>query len=185
MASETKGPSRLKFVVLLALFLVACGSVAPPLEPSSSVVPELHSPSPMPATACIQPNDPNSHVYHPQRLHVIQPCITVTGIIDFVRKEADGDYHIGLKLDPPYAGLVNDCNRTCAGGSVYGDLIVEPVCQLPVTQADAQAACAGYTGPKFTIPAVGDHVSIQGAYVLDTAHGWLEIHPVTAMGVVK
>ena len=35
-----------------------------------------------------------NYVYHPQRLQVLQPCITVTGTIDEIRKEADGDYHV-------------------------------------------------------------------------------------------
>ncbi len=139
------------------------------------------SPSPSGQAICIQPSDPNSHVYHPDRLKVIKPCITVSGVIEFERKEADGDYHIGLKLDPQYADLVNDCNRTCLDGAEHGDLVVEPVCELPVSQADAQAACTGYHNP-LVIPPLGSHVSVRGAYVLDLSHGWTEIHPVTAFG---
>lgn len=133
--------------------------------------------SPIAAAACVQPDDPSSHVYHPDRLQVLQPCIAASGTIDFERKEADGDYHIGLKLDPQYASLVNACNATCLNGAEHGDLVLEPVCELPVTQADAVSACAGYHNPLL-VPPVGSHVTVTGAYVLDLDHGWAEIHPV-------
>ena len=134
------------------------------------------SPSPIPRAACVQPNDPSSHVYNPDRLRVIQSCITASGTVDFERKEADGDYHVGLKLDPQYANLVNTCNATCLNAAEHGDLVVEPVCELPVTQADAVAACAGYHNP-IVLPQVGAHVTVTGAYVVDVDHGWAEIHP--------
>lgn len=146
-------------------------------SPDSSVSP---SPSPIVATACVEPTDASSHVYHPDRLRVLQPCIAVSGTVDFERKEADGDYHIGLKLDPQYASLVNDCNATCLNGAEHGDLVLEPVCELPVTQADAVSACAGYHNP-IVVPAVGAHIRVTGAYVLDLDHGWTEIHPVMAI----
>src|SRR5438876_8391535 len=47
-----------------------------------------------------------NHVYNPQRLEVVESCKTVTGIIESKRVEADGDYHIRLKLDPQYANLI-------------------------------------------------------------------------------
>src|SRR3982074_1264898 len=93
---------RLKLALLTVLLLTACG-------PTNSF------PSPGPTGspfACILPGDPGSHVYNPDRLVVIDPanpCRSVTGIIDFIRQERDGDYHIGLKLDPQYADLVNSC----------------------------------------------------------------------------
>lgn len=163
------------------LILSACdaSTVATDSSPSPDVAVSpspSQSPSPMPAAACVQPSDPSSHVYHPDRLQVLQPCIEVSGTIDFERKEADGDYHIGLKLDPQYAGLVNACNTTCLNGAEHGDLVLEPVCELPVTQADAVSACAGYHNP-LGVPPIGAHVTVTGAYVLDLDHGWTEIHP--------
>jgi hypothetical protein len=56
-----------------------------------------------------------THVYHPSRLIVKQPCIAVTGTIvdatnggkaDGVRHEADGDAHGWLKVDPQFANLL-------------------------------------------------------------------------------
>ena len=98
--------------------------------------------------------------------------MTVTGTVYAVRPEPDGDYHILIQLDPPYAGLIN--SRNVSGE--HGDLVLEPVCELPVTQADAISSCAGVP-PPIVAPAVGSHVSATGAYVLDLDHGWMELHP--------
>ena len=125
-----------------------------------------------------------NYVYHPARLQKQADCITATGIIQFVRSEKDGDYHILVNLDPQYSNLTNSVNDE----KMHGDLVVEPVCQnLPVTQPDAIDACANYAGPNFTpIPEVGAHVQITGSYVLDTEHGgWAEIHPVSNMTVLS
>jgi hypothetical protein len=118
------------------------------------------------------------HVYHPQRLKVVEKCIAVTGTIHHVKREADGDDHIQLKLDPEFAALLNDKNTQVQAGC----LVVEPVCQGPVTQADAQAACRDFHSPV-EVFAKGKHVRILGSYVLDSEanHGWMEIHPVTAI----
>ena len=40
------------------------------------------------------------HVYRPARLVVVEKCITVTGTIDHIKREADGDDHIQVKVDP-------------------------------------------------------------------------------------
>ena len=50
------------------------------------------------------------HVYHSYRLEVKEECKVVTGTIDFLRKEADGDYHIRLKLDSGQNNLLNEKN---------------------------------------------------------------------------
>jgi len=174
---------RLPKALVAVLALAACSGPSTPATPSPSEVETPLSSPPQTASGCLLPGDPRSHVYHPQRLEVIQPCISVSGVIDFERKEKDGDVHVGLKLDPQYAGLVNDCNRTCLNGAEHGDLILEVVCALPVVQADAVAACAGYQNP-LVIPPVGAHITAVGPYVLDLDHGWLEIHEVTAIGQV-
>ena len=118
------------------------------------------------------------HVYHPQRLQVIEPCISVSGTIHHVKKEADGDDHIQVLLDPEYAGLLNDINKTEQAGS----LVIEAICQGPVTQPDAVSACKDIH-PTVDVPAQGTRVRVLGSYVLDTEadHGWTEIHPVTSI----
>lgn len=171
-------------ILLVVVLVIVIAARSAPSSPPSGAVAGVTSPSPTTsssaATACVQPSDPSSHVYHPDRLRVLQPCIEVSGTIDFERKEADGDYHIGLKLDPQYASLVNACNTTCLNGAEHGDLVLEPVCELQVTQADAVSACAGYHNP-LVVPLVGAHVIATGAYVLDLDHGWTEIHPLMSI----
>ncbi|TAN32885.1 hypothetical protein EPN29_07680 [bacterium] len=134
-------------------------------------------------SGCVQPDSSNSHVYKPDRLEVLKPCIAVTGVIDFIRQERDGDFHIGLKLDSQFAGLVNACNATCLRGAEHGELVVEPVCMTTPTQGDAVSSCAGYHNP-IRIPPVGSHVRMTGAYVLDLDHGWTEIHPLQEVDVI-
>lgn len=117
------------------------------------------------------------HVYHPQRLRVIEACKVVEGTIVSLRKEADGDFHIRMDVDGK--SLLNE--RNLAGQ--HGDLVLEPVCANEVTQADAVEACRAFTS-SVTIPRVGDRVRVTGAYVTDLEHGWNEIHPVTQMEIL-
>jgi hypothetical protein len=135
---------------------------------------------PLVATGC----DPLSweHVYHLQRLQVVEKCISVTGTIHHVKKEADGDDHIQLTLDSEFAGLLNDRNKTAQANS----LVVEPVCQGTVTQADAQAACRDFHS-TVQVPTQGTHVRVLGSYVFDSEanHGWMEIHPVTTIEAIQ
>ncbi len=161
-------------LVLLAVFLLAaCGSPSPIPAPSPVMSPSI----------CVQPSDSGSHVYNSSRLQVLQPCISVTGTIDFIRHEADGDDHLGLKLDPQYTNLINSCNSTCANGTEHGDLVIEPVCLGPVSQADAVSACVGYHNPM-VIPPVGSHVEMTGPLVKDLIHGWIEIHSLQEVHVI-
>ena len=82
-------------------------------------------------------NSLNDHVYNPDRLTVLKPCIAVTGTIDEatngkrkggVRKEADGDTHGWLKLDKKFTSLLNECNTAEEGGN----LVFEIICKFPV-----------------------------------------------------
>jgi uncharacterized protein YraI len=129
------------------------------------------------------------HVYHSQRLIVNKQCTAVTGTIvdatagkesDGVRHEGDGDTHGWLKVDSEFQSLLNAGNKSDEGGN----LVFEIVCRFPVKQADAKAACQGYTD-KVKLPSVGSHVRIVGTYVQDTFHAkWMEIHPVTSITVI-
>ncbi len=120
-----------------------------------------------------------NHVYDPSRLQVIDVCRTVIGHVSDLHANEDGDYDIRVALDPPYAALVNDANQA----QLQGHLQIETVCQAQATVADAKAACAGFVG-NVRIPQPGQHISAAGSYVLDTNHGWMEIHPVSAIRIV-
>lgn len=120
------------------------------------------------------------HVYHPARLQVLDPCISVTGSVEEVRKEADGDIHILFRLDQQFESLLNEKNVS----RQYGDLVLEPICQGNVRQADAEEPCSRYNGPYFE-PQIGQRYLVSGTYVHDVDHGWNELHPVTSMQPVQ
>ena len=124
-------------------------------------------------STCSESDSISNHVYNPRRLTIVQSCITASGIVENVFEEADGDYHVRLALDDQSANLTNSANVDYQ----YGDLVVEIICALPITQQDAVSACRGYTN-NITIPSVNDHITVTGPYVLDTEHSnWAEIHP--------
>ena len=160
------GKSLASLLVLGLILLVGqAGNLPLPQGGAPITVPHVES------SVC--KSDPKDHVYNPDRLTLVDPCIQVTGTIEVIRNEPDGDYHILLKLDPDFENLVNDGNKKLQ----RGDLVLEPVCELTVTQADAVSSCVGFSSdvPK---PTVGAHVVVIGPYVLDTEHSdWAEIHP--------
>jgi len=124
-------------------------------------------------SSCSDPDSISSHVYNPSRLNVIKPCVTASGVVENVFEEADGDYHLRLALDSQYSNLTNSANDQYQ----YGDLVVEIICELPITQSDAVSACQNYAN-TITIPSVNDQITLTGPYVLDTDHSnWAEIHP--------
>lgn len=117
------------------------------------------------------------HVYNPTRLQIVDLCKTVTGTIGSIKVENDGDFHIRLRVDSQFASMINAANVN----GQFGDLVLEPICQNPVTQLDAIAACTNFH-QNMHIPPVGTHVRVTGSYVLDQDHGgWAEIHPVTSI----
>ena len=130
-------------------------------------------------SSCSDPDSISSLVYNPYRLQIIKPCITASGTVENVFQEADGDYHVRLALDSQYSNLTNSANDQYQ----YGDLVVEIICALPITQSDAVSACQNYTN-TITIPSVNDHITVTGPYVLDTDHSnWAEIHPVYSLTI--
>jgi len=130
-------------------------------------------------SSCSDPDSIWSHVYNPYRLTIMKSCIAVSGIVDNVFSEADGDYHVRLVLDSQYSNLTNSANDQYQ----YGDLVVEIICALPITQSDAVSACQNYTN-NISIPNVNDHITVTGPYVLDTEHSnWAEIHPAYTLTV--
>ncbi len=169
--------------VLLLLSSIGCAR-----KPPSATTP------PAPTVAAAKPTLANcdqslwAHVYHPTRLVVQNPCVTVTGVIvdatngkrkDGVRQEDDGDTHGWLKLDSGQTAFLNDGNRNAEGGN----LVFEIVCMFKVkTPDDAKIACKAPFKNKVVLPPVGSHVAITGSWVQDENHDkWFEIHPVTSI----
>ena len=175
-----------RLALLLSLVLTACAPIGPTPNPSvvtsvsstataASTLPSATSPT----GATCQPTDQDQYVYHPARLTVITPCIRVTGTIAAIRKEADGDRHILVTLDPQYSALLRPANI-----NELGDLVVEPVCVGSVSQTDAIGVCGADHDPlDISGLTVGAHLWFEGRYVLDTSHGgWAEIHPLARYG---
>lgn len=108
---------------------------------------------------CTAPGDLLAGVYHPYRLRVLAACRRASGIVMTVRHEQDGDLHIDLALDPGSRGLTNDVNRSAQRGALVVEFMARDGGHLPA-------------------PRVGDHVTLTGAWVNDTDHGWNELHPV-------
>src|SRR5712664_230175 len=144
----------------------------------SPQIPSGQEPSQISAAQCDQ--SLWQHVYNPSRLHVLASCISVTGTVEEIRKEADGDVHILFRLDQQFASLLNEKNISRQDG----DLVLEPICQGKVRQADAEEPCSRYNGPYFE-PVVGQRYLVWGAYVHDADHGWNELHPVTSMQPIE
>jgi len=116
-----------------------------------------------------------AHVYDPGRLQVRNPCMTITGIVaDAPHVSDDGDTPFHFVPDPQFQNLLVSGNE--------GQLHVEPICQAAIQSDRPQAAvaCGTFKG-TIVVPAPGTHVSITGPYVLDTNHGWTEIHPLNAI----
>ena len=161
-------------------------SVAPS-TPSLTIPPGASVP-PARARAC-RSGDPLANVYHPQRLHIRSSCRTITGLVTSVRHEADGDYHVNVRLDPKYAALINDRNRTGEGGNLVVEIVPadEPGCtpgKPPRPPYDTYdfGVC---TGADIPAPPTGARVSVTGPYVLDSSHGWMEIHPVWRLAILS
>jgi hypothetical protein len=113
---------------------------------------------------------------------VFNSCQTVTGVIVREHASDDGDIDMPLTLDPAFTNLLNKGNIANLGGN----LNVEAICQgafhsdIPA----APVACGSFKG-SVLIPPVGAHVQVTGSYVLDTNHGWMEIHPATVITVLQ
>jgi len=130
-----------------------------------------------------------AHVYHGRfpsaedRLQIIEPCLSVSGIIVKARSEKDGDWHIQLDLDPEYRPLLNQANFE----KQHGYLVLEPICSHRISQSDtiAEGVCDGFSQRIFTKDLIGERVTATGAYVIDRQHGWMELHPVTSIVPVQ
>jgi hypothetical protein len=136
-----------------------------------------------------KPGDPLDGVYLAGRLTVKNACVTVSGTVDCVKNEPDGDIHVRLRPDPAFRYLLTPANayQQCST-QTDPHLVVEIIPQdghlpFPGNSADD----AGFVTP--TEPAPGDHITVTGPYVLDDnslhdliypgkdVKDWAEIHP--------
>ncbi len=163
------------------ILVVALGGCLNPFSGARGRLQRFHS-------GQCKPGAPLAGVYLPFRLHVKKRCVTVTGIVDCVRREPDGDVHIDLRLSRAYRRLLTpaDAFQRCPhhGGP---HLVVEIIPQrgrLPFPENSA--SLAGFVTPR--APPVGARIRVTGPYVLDTnalhdlifpgknVADWAEIH---------
>ena len=115
-----------------------------------------------------KPGAPLAGVYLPSRLHVKKRCVTVTGTVDCLRREPDGDIHIELRVNRVYRRLLTPANAFQRCPHERGPhLVVEIIpqaAQLPFP--DNSASLAGFVTPS--APPVGARIKVTGPYVLDT-----------------
>jgi hypothetical protein len=95
------------------------------------------------SSTCRDPASISSHIYNSYRLQIVKSCMTISGTVDAVIEEADGDIHLRLLLDQTYSNLINSLNDQYQ----YGDLVVERICVNQPSQTDAITACQNYTNP--------------------------------------
>ncbi len=139
---------------------------------------------------------PLAGVYLSGRLRLVDRCQTVSGTVDCLKAEPDGDIHLRLRVDPQFAGLLKPANsiQTCAN-QPGPHLVVEIIPQRPqgILFRTNNADAGGFVDPR--TPAPGDHITVSGPYVIDTnilhrvlnqgraAENWAEIHPAWAIRV--
>ncbi|MBA3827881.1 MAG: hypothetical protein H0X33_03000 [Taibaiella sp.] len=114
------------------------------------------------------------YTYNPDRLEIIDSCKEVTGTVEEISANDDGDEHMLLKLDPGQEYLLKKKNKE----KKNGDLVIELVCANKITAKKAMGACTGYVN-NIQIPKMGSQIKVTGSYVIDSHNGWTEIHPVT------
>lgn len=106
-----------------------------------------------------RPGDVLDGVHHPERLAVIDRCVTARGTVAVIENHADGDWHMGIIPDPVDLDLLGRANVTKLGGMLVAEVI-------PKDQSIVKR------------PSAGSRIEVTGAYVIDTPYGWREIHPV-------
>jgi hypothetical protein len=144
-----------------------------------------------------KPGPPLAGVYLPFRLHLKKSCVTVSGTVDCVQHEGDGDVHIWLRVDPAYRRLLTPANafQQCPGHT-GPHLVVEIIPQhgrLPFPTNSATRG--GFVTPA--APVAGDHITVTGPYVWDSnilhdliypgknVANWAEIHPAWNLTVAR
>jgi hypothetical protein len=136
-----------------------------------------------------KPGDPLDGVYIASRLTVKNACMTVSGTVDCLKNEPDGDIHIRLRPDSAFQHLLMPANayQQCSN-QADPHLVVEIIPQVGHPPFPGNSANdAGFVSPPE--PAPGDHITVTGPYVLDSnalhdllypgkdVKDWAEIHP--------
>lgn len=119
------------------------------------------------------------YIYLPTRLD-FKGCRTVTGTIQHIKVELDGDTHIRLVVDKQFAGMLMPQNYK----RQHGALVIEDTCHASPRHSIeilAKITCAGHRS-SYPDPIVGKRYEITGNYVVDDWHGsWTELHQLSEL----
>jgi len=126
--------------------------------------------------ACMQGNiagagTVQNGVWGPQRLRVLNVCTTVSGVVEGLSPQFgpsnDNDFGIDIKLDQQYTQTLSIGNLVLEGGLMHAEVVPS---QQPMLSSQLNSIKPG------------DRITVTGALVLDTDHGYgSEIHPVWAI----
>lgn len=130
---------------------------SPTLSPSASSSP---SPTlaPVISNAFCREGDALEGVHDPERLRLLKPCLTVTGVVVETSRSADGNFTFRLRVNSAYNWTLNDENRNKLRGYL----------QVEITPSDQG---------KVATPTIGARIAVTGAYVEDITRGWNAIYP--------
>src|SRR5258708_24129530 len=146
---------EISFMILLMVLFVSCSAEKADVKNKSNKKEKKTQPTNSGDVGCDQTIW--NHVYDPSRLEVRDKCKVVTGVVEELGENPDGDTHLLLKLDSGQEDLLTKRNIK----KKDGNLVAEVVCANKVTDKKATDACNGFSN-KIALPAVGDHVIVTG-----------------------
>jgi len=117
---------------------------------------------------------PCNRVHHPDRLILLDSSKTLSGRVEKIESDIDGDIHIRLKIGD--SSLLVKNNYKDENGCMVGEI----VCAVP----SVFLICWFYKN-EITIPREGDSIEIEGPYVFDKGHNITEIHPIMNLKIIK
>jgi hypothetical protein len=123
----------------------------------------------------------------PGRFKILSQCVSVTGTILSIHYEPDGDTDFPLALDAPYKNMVTKANfNPLMHGGIWSEMVCQHTEQSFAVESFKRGECIGYNGPIFNTPQVGQHLQVNGTYLLDIREGGhAEIHPVSSIKLIK
>jgi len=161
--------TRIGLFPLLAALIAGCSQAT---GPATTL--------PSPARAC-GAGPPQAGIYQPDRLQVLDPCRHAVGLVVSVVPEDDGDYHVWIVLDPAYSDLLNAENHFQGKAAMLAEIVPSCPANAPPANSSSAEDCPA---TKLPVPSAGQRVAIDGTWVLDTNHGWREIHPVDTLVIL-
>ncbi|HEY1953393.1 MAG TPA: hypothetical protein VGG76_11375, partial [Gemmatimonadaceae bacterium] len=64
-----------------------------------------------------------NHVYTPDRLQKLSPCMTVAGTVEESNVDDDGDQHFLINVGPDQKNLINKRNMKKKNGDLVGEVV--------------------------------------------------------------